>query len=209
MCLPRKRAGGTEVQREHKKEEHRTKRLFAMLLAVAMCAGLICAPASAAPAEEPVEPVLTEPAQVVEIVPCAVPGEPDPNDVINLGASSDSRDFHDLHPGDHRCTYFWYITSTGQIRLTLNFTHSGTTTNYTRQLKVSVYRYAIAYDDGWNPHPTSTLVKSQTMSYNSQFSTTRYMTITGLSTTQKYFLVFENTSSASGGDITAEIDIND
>ena len=34
------------------------KRLFAMLLAAAMCAGLICAPASAATAEESLTPDL-------------------------------------------------------------------------------------------------------------------------------------------------------
>ncbi len=182
------------------------KRLFAMLLAAAMCAGLICAPASAAAVEDS---VISTAASVPggEIVPLYVPGEPDIESIINLGTRDDSRPLENLHVNEQVCSYNYYITPSGRINLRFTLQQSGDGTNFNRKLEVKVYRFAYAYDDGWNPHPATAYVKSQTLTFSTSSQLVRNMTITGLSTTERYFLVFKNVSTTGEGWITGNVTI--
>ncbi len=181
------------------------KRLFAMLLAVAMCAGLICAPASAATVEEPMEPVLMEPGDDQAILYVS---QPNPNSVINLSAGSDECEIKNIAPNRDISTDSSYLTSTGRIRLTFDIEHSGPGgSSNARSINVSLYRYVTWYDDGWNPHLDTRLVSSRTLSYSAAGPMSRTMTFTGLDANTRYFFVFENTSTVAGGTVYAMVTI--
>lgn len=163
-----------------------------MLLAVAMCAGLICAPASAATAEESLTPDLVE-TQDIGIVPFAAT-VPSYNTLYALGTIPYEAMLDDLAAQRGTYTKTCFTTPTGQINLTFNLVHSGTTKSYTRSMTVTLYEYYVWFDDGWNEHYSYREVDSKSLSYNSFGSVNRSMAFSGLSNTKHYFILFYNTS---------------
>ncbi len=184
------------------------KRLFAMLLAAAMCAGLICAPASAATAEESLTPDLVE-TQDIGIVPFAE-NKPAYSVIHNLAVQKYPAELVDLAANRGSYTKTCFITGSDKINLKFTLYHSGTTQNYSRSLTVTLYEYYVWIDDGWNTHYDVRKVASKTLTYNSSQEVTRNMSFTGLDGSTHYYFLFDNISSSnpkSGYDISADIDI--
>lgn len=184
------------------------KRLFAMLLAAAMCAGLICAPASAATAEESLTPDLVE-TQDIGIVPFAA-SKPSYSIVHNLAAGTDDARLDNLAAARGSYTITCYITSNGRIRADMSFVHSGDASNLYRSMTVYLYEYYTWYDDGWNPHYEGRVVSSRNISYNAS-EASRSVTFTGLDSGTHYYILFRNTSHSdpdSGRDISGTITIS-
>lgn len=187
------------------------KRLFAMLLAVTICAGLICTPASAATVEKPIDPVIISPSDT-NIVPFAA-SMPDYNSVRNLTATGVDAELINLAADRGSYSKTCYTTSSGTMRITFTFRQSGDQTNKSRTLSIFLYKYEVGRDDGWNPIYIPKFVSSRGATYSlstASSTATRTVTFTGLDPDTRYFLLFRNTSAPdkdSQFDISADIKI--